>query len=559
VSIAAAYPGTPSTEVIQTLARMEGVYTQWSPNEKVALEFAFGACFGGSRAMAMMKHVGLNVAADPFFTISYTGVNAGLVVVVADDPEMHSSQNEQDSRHYARAAKVPCLEPTDSQEAHDLVPMAFEMSEEFDCQVMLRSTTRISHGKAMVVVGERKARKKPLARNPQKYVMVPANARRRHVNVETRMEKLAIRSDELSRVERGDDSIGIISNGVGYQYAREAFPGASHLKLAMTNPLPKARIAELAEAVKTLYVVEEGDPFVEEQVRALGYEPDGKARLPLTGEYNVEILREKLLGTAPPVKPADLPLLPMRPPTMCAGCPHRGLFHVLRKLKVVVSGDIGCYTLGVLPPLSAMDTCICMGASVSASGGMARAAGPDEPPVVAVIGDSTFVHSGITGLVDMVYNRSASTVIIMDNRTTAMTGGQDHPATGRTLMGDDTHALDLEELSRAIGVECVVEVDPYDLDGTEAGVKAALEHDGPSVVLSRRPCVVVYRPRDVVPYASDPEKCTACGACLRLGCPAMAWEGEGESRHSKVEPALCVGCGVCAQVCKFDALREVGP
>jgi indolepyruvate ferredoxin oxidoreductase alpha subunit len=562
VNVAAGYPGTPSTEILQNVVKHPQVYAEWCPNEKVALEVAFGAAFAGARSIAVMKHVGLNVAADPLFTMSYTGINGGCVIVTADDPGMHSSQNEQDNRHYARAAKIPLFEPTNSQEAKDLLRVAFDVSEDFDTPVLYRITTRIAHSKGIVELGRREEHERSLVHDMPKYVMVPANARPKHELVERRFKELQEYSNDFNEIDWKGKELGIIANGVAYQYAREVFPNASILKLRMSHPLPEERVRELADAVEELYVIEELDPFVEEQVKAMGIECTGKDKVPITGELNAAILRKVLLGIEEVHEVKDLPELPPRPPVMCSGCPHRGVFYTLKKYDLVISGDIGCYTLAVLPPLSAMDTCLCMGASVSGAHGMEMAVKKEQARrIVSVIGDSTFVHSGITGLINTVYNRGSSTVLILDNRTTAMTGGQHHPATGRTLEGEETHRLDFEAIARAVGVEYVQKFDPYDLKETEDALKQALQYKGTNVMISTRPCVLAptkWKGDHVV--QSDREACKRCGMCLKLGCPAISKVEpgtDGKKFDVDVSDILCIGCDLCLQVCKFDALGRV--
>jgi len=554
------YPGTPSTEVLETLATLEGAVAQWAPNEKVALEVGVGVAIGGRRALVTMKHVGMNVAADPLFTVSYTGVAGGLVVLVADDPGMHSSQNEQDSRHYARAAKVPMLEPSDSQEAYDFTRLAFQLSEQYDTPIFLRTTTRLSHGKSTVQPGERET-DIPAAvapHDPAKYVMIPAFARRRHLVVEERMAKLAawVNGSELTRVEYRDRAVGIITSGINYQYVREMAPEASVLKLGMVYPLPMDAIRAFAAEVQTLYVVEELDPFIEDQLRAAGIAVIGKERFPVFGELSPALVAQGL-GIDVPAMPADE--LPQRPPAMCPGCPHRGVFSVLKRLRLTITGDIGCYTLGVAPPLNALDTCVCMGASIGVAHGLEKA-GVDPGKFVGVIGDSTFLHSGITGVLDMVYNASPATILILDNGTTAMTGRQEHPGTGKTLMGASAPQVDLEALVRALGVQDVTVIDAYDLKALETHVKAALAHPGPSVLIARRPCMLI--PHELRPKAElNQEHCKLCGACLRLGCPAIskaAVEVDGKTRYMPViDKLLCQGCAVCIDTCSFGALVAV--
>jgi indolepyruvate ferredoxin oxidoreductase alpha subunit len=573
VRVASAYPGTPSTEILESLATYSGVYAEWAPNEKVAVEVALGASMAGVRALAAMKHVGVNVAADPIFTASYTGVRGGLVIVSADDPEMHSSQNEQDNRHYAAAAKVPMLEPSDSAEAKAFTRLAFELSERFDTPVFLRTTTRISHAKGVVPLGE--VVPPPCApgfqRDAAKWVMLPVNARRRHVAVEERTQALRAFAEtfEGNRIEWADRSLGILTAGVAYQYVREAMPEASVLKLGLAWPLPDRLIRQFAAGVSRLVVVEELDPILETHVRALGLAVQGKERVPILGELNPAIVRQALTGQAAVVHPPES--VPSRPPNLCPGCPHRGLFYLLRKLKVTVTGDIGCYTLAALPPLASMDTCISMGASIGNAHGMDKALGPAaQGKVVAVIGDSTFLHSGLSGLMDIVYNRGCSTVIILDNRTTAMTGAQENPASGKTLQGAPTHRVDLVALCKALGVEHVSTVSPHDLEATEALLRRELARAEPSVVITEAPCVLLpeHREQERPVFRLVEELCTGCKACLNLGCPAIEWASftpEQALRAGKkakqrgiapINALLCDGCNVCPQVCQFKAFVE---
>ncbi len=574
VVVATAYPGTPSTEIIENVAQYEGIYAEWSPNEKVALEVATGAAIGGCRALAAMKHVGVNVAADPLFTVSYTGIKGGLVIVTADDPEMHSSQNEQDNRNYAKFAKVPMLEPADSQEAKDFIKQAFELSERFDTPVFVRTTTRISHSKSVVELSEPQERppKPTLAKQPDKYVMVPAHARKRHPLVEQRIKDLEAFAEEFpeNRMEIQDTSVGIIASGTCYQYAKEAFPEYSFLKLGMVYPLPKNKIREFARKVKKLYAFEELDPFFEEQVKALGIEILGKEVFSLCGEFDPGTAEQGIRGLAEQKqKDESLPYLPPRPPTMCPGCPHRGLFYALNKLKVFVAGDIGCYTLACLPPLKAVDTCICMGASIGHAMGLDKALGSEAlGKVVAVIGDSTFLHSGITGLLDVAYNRGACTIIILDNWTTAMTGRQDHPGTGMTIKGDTTSKVDYVKLAKALGIKQVKKVDPFNLKMLQTVLRREVNRPEPSVIISDAPCVLFRRieksgPRPVLYVESS--DCIGCKACLQLGCPALEWvtltQDSADARPKKkgeayVNPSLCVGCEVCAQICKKGAIKK---
>lgn len=546
------YPGTPSTEITESAAQYDCIHAEWAPNEKVAAEAAIGAAIAGGRAFTGMKHVGLNVAADPVFTVSYSGVNAGLVIAVADDPGMHSSQNEQDSRHYAKAAKIPCLEPSDSSECLEYTKLAFEISERFDTPVLLRLSTRISHSQSNVSVTDRTdAPIKEYTRNIQKYVMMPAMARARHVVVEKRMAELALYSETspLNRIVKNEGAkIGVITSGIAYQYASEALgSSASYLKLGMVHPLPMELIGEFAKEYDTVCVVEELDGFIEESCKAHGINVRGKELFSVLGELSTEIVKDKILD----IKTASNPLdLPVRPPVMCPGCPHRGLFFVLKKLKTTVSGDIGCYTLGAGAPMGMMDACICMGASVSMLHGMNTVRGEEfAAKSVAVIGDSTFIHSGITGLINTVYNQSPSTVLILDNSITGMTGHQNNPATGLTLQLKEAPALDLEALCRAVGVKRVRVVDPNELDTLEAVLKEELEAAEPSVVITRRPCALLPQVERGAPYRVAQDKCKSCKACMRLGCPAISF-GE----FSSVDPALCAGCGLCAKVCKFGAM-----
>jgi indolepyruvate ferredoxin oxidoreductase alpha subunit len=573
VKVAAAYPGTPSTEILEYLAEYEGLHAEWAPNEKVAVEVALGASMAGARAIAVMKHVGVNVAADPIFTASYTGVKGGLVIVTADDPEMHSSQNEQDNRHYAIAAKIPMLEPSDSAEAKAYTRLAFSLSERFDVPVFLRTTTRVSHATGAVVLGDVEPPAVPLGfvEEPAKWVMLPVNARKRHVLVEARMRALREFAEtfEGNRIEWGDRSLGIITAGVAYQYVREAFPDASVLKLGLAHPLPERLVRAFAAGVKRLIVVEELDPIIETHVKALGVPVEGKDRIPLLGELNPRIVRQAISGEAAPVR--EPAVVPNRPPNLCAGCPHRSLFFALNKCKVTVTGDIGCYTLSALPPLKSMDTCVCMGASIGTAFGMERALGEAaRGKVVAVIGDSTFVHSGITGLINVVYNRGFSTVIILDNGTTAMTGAQDHPGTGKTLQAEAAHRLDLAALCRAIGVEHVYTVNPHDQETTEAVLRREINRDAPSVVIARASCVLLPEHRAERRPALEvvEELCNGCKACGKLGCPAIEWipltpeeavaAGKKPTQKGvvRINRLICDGCNLCPDVCKMRAMVE---
>lgn len=573
MAVASAYPGTPSTEIVENLCRYEGVYAEWAPNEKVAVEVALGASMAGARAMAAMKHVGVNVAADPIFTASYTGVRGGLVVVTADDPELHSSQNEQDNRHYAAAAKIPMLEPSDSAEALEFTRRAFDLSEEFDTPVFLRTTTRISHAKGAVRFGEGGGPRVPagFVRDPAKWVMLPANAKRRHAAVEERTRALALFAEtfEGNRIEWGDRSLGVITSGVCYQHVREALPSASVLKLGMAWPMPKELVRRFASGVARLVVVEELDPFIETHVKSLGISVAGKELIPAVGELDPRIVRAKVAGVEPPFREPEK--VPARPPALCPGCPHRGLFFVLSKLKVAVAGDIGCYTLAALPPLGAMDTCVCMGASIGNAFGMEKALGKAAlGKVVAVIGDSTFIHSGITPLIDVVYNGGFSTVIILDNRTTAMTGAQENPATGRTLRGGRAPRLDLAALCRAVGVEHVYTVNPNDMAQVEKVLRRELSREAPSVVITEAPCVLLpeHRKAKRPVYEVAAGLCTGCRACAKLGCPAIEWinlspeeavaAGKKPRQRglARINPLLCDGCNQCPPLCRFKAIVE---
>lgn len=558
VTVATAYPGTPSTEITENIAKYDEIYSEWSPNEKVALEVAVGASIAGARAICSMKHVGLNVAADPLFTNSYTGVNGGLVIVVADDPGMHSSQNEQDSRYYARASKVPMLEPADSQECKDYVKYAFELSEKFDTPVFIRLTTRIAHSQSIVDVSERIEYKlKDYVKKVEKYVMMPGMARKRHVIVEERINKLKDYAENINfnKIEWGSKEIGVITSGIAYQYAKEAFGNVSFLKIGMVNPLSDKLLLNFAKEVETLYVVEELEPFIEDQIKKLGIKVLGKDYLPVTGELSSRLISEKLLGKKIEGKSLIDEKVPPRPSVLCPGCPHRGTFYVLKKLKLTVSGDIGCYTLGALAPLEAIDTCICMGASVSSVHGMEKARGIEfKNKSVAVIGDSTFIHSGITGLIDIVYNKGNSTVIILDNSITGMTGHQDNPSTGYTIKGEITKQLNLVKLSEAVGVERIKIVDPFNIEEFEKVLKEELEADEPSVVIAQRPCALLKSVNYGGSYRISTDKCKKCRKCLQIGCPAIVDKGD----VIEINESLCVGCGLCTELCAFDAFEKAG-
>ncbi|MBK5276833.1 MAG: indolepyruvate ferredoxin oxidoreductase subunit alpha [Desulfuromonadales bacterium] len=556
---ASGYPGTPSTETLEEVARLGEVYCEWAPNEKVALESAIGASIAGGRTMATMKHVGVNVAADALMTLTYTGVNAGLILMVADDPGMHSSQNEQDSRNYAKFAKVPMLDPSDSQEAYDFVRAGFELSEQFDTPVMLRTTTRISHAKGCVEPQEKIAPQiGEWVKNVPKYVMLPNFGKIQHVAVEARLLKLQefAETTPLNRVEMGDTDLGILTSGISYQHVKEAYPDASILKLGLAHPLPEKMIREFAGRVKRFMIVEEMDAIFEEQVRAMGIRVDiGKDRISYCGEVNADIIRIAAGDAAAVVSKAPVENLPQRPPTFCPGCAHRGVFSILSKLKVFVSGDIGCYTLGALPPMNAMHTTICMGASISAAHGMAKVneiSGRTEKPV-AVIGDSTFFHSGITGLLSMSYNNGSALVIIMDNRTTGMTGGQENPGSGSILQGESARQVDMVALVKVLGIDNVVEINSYNLAETEAAIRKGLETPGPYVLVDKNPCILRYRVKKPV-LSVNPDKCSGCSACLKAACVALGLTSTGDKPKVAIDPNICNGCGVCAQLCKFDAM-----
>ncbi len=554
-SVVSSYPGTPSTEITEYAAKYDEIYCEWAPNEKVACEVAFGASLAGARSACCMKHVGLNVAADPLFTLSYTGVNGGMVVLVADDPGMHSSQNEQDSRHYARAAKIPMLEPSDSVEAKEFTKLAFEMSEEYDTPVIVRMCTRIAHSQCAVELCDPKAQTlREYVKAPQKYIMAPANAIRKHPVVEERTKALKALAEksELNRVEMSSDtSVGIITSGTCYQYVKEVFgDNVSVLKIGMAYPLPTDLILDFASKVDRVVVIEELDPFIEEHCKALGLKVDGKNILPICGEFSQSIIA-KAMGAPAKEFTASENAIPVRPPVMCAGCPHRGLFYVLSKKKVTVLGDIGCYTLGSAAPLNAIDSVLCMGASVSGTHGFNKAKGSEaESKTVAVIGDSTFMHSGMTGLANIAYNGTNSTVIIVDNSITGMTGHQQNPTTGYNIKGDPATKIDLEALCRALGINRVRVVDPYDLKATEAAVTEELAADEPSVIISRRPCALLKYVKAKPALKVDADKCRACKACMKIGCPAITKK----DKKAFIDSTLCVGCGVCQQLCAFDAI-----
>lgn len=554
-AVVSSYPGTPSTEITEEAAKYDDIYCEWAPNEKVAVEVAFGASLAGKRSFCGMKHVGLNVAADPLFTISYTGVNAGMIIGVADDAGMHSSQNEQDSRHYAQAAKVPMLEPSDSKEALAFVKEAYEISERFDTPVLLKMCTRVSHSQSIVETGERvEQQTKPYKKDIAKYVMMPGNAIRRHPVVEERLRKLTefAETTKLNKVEMGDTSLGIITSSTSYQYAKEVFQDkACILKLGMIYPLPKKLILDFAAKVDRLVIIEELDPIIETHCRALGLEVSGKDVLPMEGEYSQRLIAQKLGCEVPAGKQLD-ENIPVRPPVMCAGCPHRGMFFTLAKNKCTVLGDIGCYTLGAAAPLAAIDMTACMGASVSGLHGFNKALGEEsEGKTVAVIGDSTFMHSGMTGLANIAYNQSNSTVIILDNSITGMTGHQQNPTTGYNIKGDPAGKIDLEALCRAMGFARVRVVDPYDLSACEQALKEELAAPEASVIISRRPCVLLKYVKAKPALKVNVQRCVGCKSCMRLGCPAISIK----DKKAVVDATLCVGCGVCQQLCSFSALE----
>ena len=568
------YPGTPSTEILETFAQYKGVYAEWSPNEKVGLEVAIGAAFAGARSMAVMKHVGVNVAADPLFTVSYTGTNGALVIITADDPSLHSSQNEQDNRNYAKFAKIPMLEPADSQEAKDFIKLAFELSEKFDTPVFLRTTTRVSHSKSVVRIEEpvKAADRTEIRHLPLKYVMVPMNARARRVEVEKRTQAIRDWAETFAgnRMEMGSTEVGIITAGMPYNYAKDAFPDYSYLKLGLVHPLPERMIREFASKVKKLYVVEELDPFIEDQIKAMGIEVTGKAIFPYTNEFDPGVVEKAITGTssAPTV---TLQPIPPRPPNLCPGCPHRGLFYALNKTKAFVSGDIGCYTLSYMKPLSGMDSCICMGASIGIAHGMSKALGPKgKGKVVGVIGDSTFIHSGITTLLNAAYNRSDAVFIIADNRTTAMTGMQEHPATGTTLQGEKAKELDLAALGKILGIDSVEVIDPLDFKNTTEVLKRELQKEGPSLIIARSPCVLLMSKKAdrEKHFVIDPETCIGCKVCLSCGCPAISWKDfektglparpdrKKQRGIAVIDATLCTGCTLCAQLCRQEAITR---
>lgn len=556
VKVVSSYPGTPSTEITETIVNYPEIYVEWAPNEKVAAEVAIGSSIAGARSMSCMKHVGLNVMADPVFTVSYTGVNGGLVFCVADDPGMHSSQNEQDSRHYAKAAKILMLEPSDSAECKEFTKKAFALSEQFDTPAFLRLSTRVSHSQSLVEIGERSNDElKDYTKNPAKYVMMPGNAIKRHIVVEERMKALAefAETTDLNTIENNGAKIGIISAGDCYMYAKEALGDkANYLKLGLVYPLPTQKIIDFTQGLDKVYVLEELDPFIEEHCKALGIDVIGKDAFTLLGEYSPNMIKKVVLGENVEIAAEASEPIPVRPPVMCPGCPHRGSFYVLKKLGLTVCGDIGCYTLGAAAPLNTLDSTVCMGASIGNALGMAKARGEEfNKKLISVIGDSTFIHSGITGLIDIVYNKGANTVMILDNSITGMTGHQDNPTTGKTIRGEATKAVDLELLCKAIGIEHIAIVDPFDVNKLEAVVKEELARPEPSVIISQRPCALLKTVK-YTGHAVITDKCRKCRKCMQLGCPALSFDESG----IHVDLNQCNGCGLCVNVCPFGAIAK---
>lgn len=556
VRVASAYPGTPSTEILENAVKYDEIYAEWAPNEKVATEVAIGASVAGARAFCAMKHVGLNVAADPLFTVGYTGVNGGLVIAVADDPSMHSSQNEQDSRHYAKASKIPMVEPADSGECKEFVAAAYELSEKFDTPMLYRLTTRVAHSQSIVELDEPKNIPiKDYEKNIGKYVMMPGNAKRRHPEVEKRISDMTeyAETTPLNRVEYGDKKIGIITSGMCYNYVKEAFgDSVSVLKLGLVYPMPVKLIKDFAAQVEKLYVIEELDPFIEEHCRNIGVDVIGKELFPICYEFSTKQIKELITGKKENDFSTADETVPVRPPVLCPGCPHRGTFYVLKKMGLNVCGDIGCYTLGAVAPLGSIDSVVCMGASIGMSFGMALARGKEfAKNTVAVIGDSTFIHSGITGLIEIAYNKGINTVLILDNSITGMTGHQDNPTTGKTLKGEATVSVDLEDLSHAVGIKRVSVVDPFDLEKLQSTIKEELAADEPSVIVVQRPCALLKNVKFPGPVKIDTDKCKRCKACLKLGCSAISDKGD----HIEIDQTLCNGCGLCSRVCKFDAIH----
>ena len=556
VKVSAAYPGTPSTEISEYLVQYkEDLYCEWSPNEKVATEVAVGASIAGTRAMSCMKHVGFNVAADPAYSVSYMGVNGGLVIIVADDPGLYSSQNEQDTRMVARAAQLPVIEPSDSSEAKEYIKMAFELSEQFDRPIVYRTTTRLAHSQGLVTLEDRKVPEdKPYVKDIRKTVMMPGNAKLRHIEIEKRNKELAEAANTLpiNRVEMNDTKIGVITSGIPYQYVKEALPNASVCKLGLVNPLPRKMIEDLASKVDKLYIVEELDPVIEEQVKSWGIECVGKDIFTVQGEYSANMIRERILGETLEIdQPAAVP---GRPPILCPGCPHRSVYYTLKKLKMHAAGDIGCYTLGAVAPLSVVDTTMCMGSSISTLHGMEKAKGKEYiKNWVAVIGDSTFLHTGVNSLMNMVYNQATGTVMILDNSTTGMTGHQDHAATGKTLMGDPTYAIDIPGLCRAMGIKNVVEVNAFDIETLEKTIREEVAKDEVSVIITKSPCVLLSKEKKPL-YTAHTDKCKKCGMCMKPGCPAMTKNADGTVY---IDDTMCTGCGLCEKLCKFNAIELV--
>ncbi len=567
VRFAAAYPGTPSTEIMEEFAKYENVYAEWAPNEKVAVEVAIGAALGGAKALAVMKHVGVNVAADPIFTVSYTGIQGALVIISADDPSMHSSQNEQDNRNYAKFAKIPMLEPADPQEAKEFVKLAFKISEQFDTPVFVRTTTRVAHSKSVVLLSELEPAedKTTLTRHAEKYVMVPVVARHRRIEVEKRQHALKKFAESFpeNKMEILNPDVGIITAGMPYNYAKDVFPDFSYLKLGMVHPLPEKMIRHFAAQVKKIYVIEELDPYLEEQIKAMGIAVTGKEIFPYTNEFHPGIIRDAIFqeksGAISPYQDS----LAARPPNLCPGCPHRGLFYALKKSKAYVHGDIGCYTLSYLKPLEGLHSCICMGASIGMAHGMSKALKEKgKGKVVGVIGDSTFLHSGITPLLNMAYNHSDALIIILDNSTTAMTGMQEHPGTGYTLMKNEAKKVNLNVLVSALGIENIKVIDPNNIKETQHAIKEELESSGPSVIIAQSPCVLFKRShiKPARALTIDPDKCEGCKVCLTLNCPPISWkngmtrEGSNHKGIAVIDETLCNGCGLCSQVCKYEAI-----
>ena len=556
VKVSAAYPGTPSTEISEYLVQYkEDLYCEWSPNEKVATEVAVGASIAGTRAMSCMKHVGFNVAADPAYSVSYMGVNGGLVIIVADDPGLYSSQNEQDTRMVARAAQLPVIEPSDSSEAKEYIKMAFELSEQFDRPIVYRTTTRLAHSQGLVTLEDRKVPEdKPYVKDIRKTVMMPGNAKLRHIEIEKRNKELAEAANTLpiNRVEMNDTKIGVITSGIPYQYVKVALPNASVCKLGLVNPLPRKMIEDFASKVDKLYIVEELDPVIEEQVKSWGIECVGKDIFTVQGEYSANMIRERILGETLEIdQPAAVP---GRPPILCPGCPHRSVYYTLKKLKMHAAGDIGCYTLGAVAPLSVVDTTMCMGSSISTLHGMEKAKGKEYiKNWVAVIGDSTFLHTGVNSLMNMVYNQATGTVMILDNSTTGMTGHQDHAATGKTLMGDPTYAIDIPGLCRAMGIKNVVEVNAFDIETLEKTIREEVAKDEVSVIITKSPCVLLSKEKKPL-YTAHSDKCKKCGMCMKPGCPAMTKNADGTVY---IDDTMCTGCGLCEKLCKFNAIELV--